>query len=526
MVWHKTLRTLILVVLVVLFFALQLFFVLKKSQTLSFSDESEHLTQGAAVLNSQRRLYVDLSTNHQPLPILAAIPIISLSPPANLFMTIERTRQLMWLFSLIGAVALTLRFKWTGLLATILLETSKFYLLGFYILAESLVLYPLMYLMGILLELSLKKTKTTTSFISDLAWGLATFIVAFSLLPAWPFLVAATICYCYLTRSWRSLVITALSFFILTGLLFSLVSPLGWLQETILNNFHYFLPYETTMTVSSLTALVLYPLLHVVTPGSLVSQLYIVLVVVSAVSLVLLYKNTTNKHSLLALVGVGYALLILINPRVTATNIAFFTAFHALPQLAVLCLLTVGLSWEALERVHRTHYFRTVAVFYFLALALFLFSATHWWRESLKTDKQNDHFIAYGQEASAALVLTTLKNSSDTLLAGPQSFLNLASGIALASRQTAFLPWAHRSAALRQEFLEVLTLTPPSFIAFSDPGSPYYPDLLPHLTQNYVQFYRSFGGSTGLYIRRDRLTSITPEQKARLDYLLYTLSGN
>jgi len=497
----KLISRLLPVFILGIFFSVQFFFLSRKTQSLRFVDESEHLIPALEITNQNKTLYKDLSTIHQPIPILTAYVFWKFIPVANFFMLIERVRQFVFVISFFGAVLLTLRFKVKGLVAAILVEAVKFYFLGFHLLAESLVVYPVMFIGGLLLD---KKRSRP----DDISFGICVFLTAFNLLPTWPFLLAATAFYLILRKSLSAIAGVGISILIPTLLLFMIVNPFSWFRETIINNLVYFIPSTGSSGIYDLVRFSIYPILSVSALNQVVAKYYFFLSLFCLLALLFGSRNIVFNIKRTAVFLFFYLLLISLNLRVTGLNIGFYSAFHVLPQAAFFTMAAVALIFR-----------QNIKILYIFTVVIFALSIG-WWLEAVKTDKLNEHYINYGDEESLGMALAAIKNKDDTLLAGPQSFLNLASDIPLATRQTAYLPWSWQVPELNNELTVTMRISPPTFIFFPEMNNPYYYFLAPILEEKYKRIERTFGSQTDLYILANK-TDINSRQWDEFKRLLY-----
>ncbi|MCJ7740197.1 hypothetical protein MUP32_02660 [Candidatus Microgenomates bacterium] len=503
--------------ILVLFFFIQFSFLAKRTQSFNFADENEHLTPAWEMVRRNKSLYQDLSTNHQPLPILSAYVFFKTVPVANAFMLIERVRQFVFFLSFLGAFFITLRFGLRGLIASILIELIKFYFFGYHLLAESLVIYPLMYMAGVMVEYSFFKIGPRKNSLllklDDGVFGFCLFWIAFNLSPLWPFLIFSLLYYLRVRMTKKEPpAILFISFGIFTALLFLMINPFSWFRETVVNNYRYYLPYQASFTIKEIFYYLVYPCLSIFNSHQPIAKYYLALLSCGLVYIVIFLRQTKSRNTCSWLFL--YFLLILLNLRTTSMNIGFYTAFHVLPQAAFLTMLIVGIADLNIRK--------PLILFSFLALSIMIFNATLWWRESVSYDKFNEHFIQFGNEESIGMALPAVKNEKDTLLAGPQSgFINIFADIPLATRQTAYLAWGYRCPALKQEFETILGKSAPTFIYFPASDNPYYLALFPLLEKNYARIQRTFGGETDLYILNTEIGKRTPEQWKKFADLLY-----
>ncbi|MBI2310142.1 hypothetical protein HYU89_04580 [Candidatus Collierbacteria bacterium] len=284
-----------------------------------------------------KSLYQDLSTNHQPLPIITAFAFWKIIKFTNLFMLIERVRQFMLFLSFIGAFLLTVRFGAKGFIASVFTEIIKFYLFGYHLLAESLVVYPLMFLAGVLGEYAFLNINNKWLRLDGYTFGFCIFWVAFNLLPAWPFLLFSAVLFIYLRYKMlkqASVLDVLSSFFIPTIILFTTVNFFSWFQEAVVNNLKYFLPYEATLTAQSYFSFLIYPFLSLQGLNQVIARYYLLLLIPVIISAAIILFKSQRKIRTGVIFLLFYFLLIFLNLRITTLNIGFYTAFHVLPPVS------------------------------------------------------------------------------------------------------------------------------------------------------------------------------------------------
>lgn len=486
-----------LVFVLALFFCLQYFFASARFQSFKFADESEHLVPAYEMIFQDKKLYKDLSTNHQPGPIYLAATVLKLLPTSNMYMLVERTRQFMFALSFLGAAVLVLRFGLLGLLAAVLIEIGKFYLFGYHLLAESVAVYPIMLIGGLVAEKVLL-IKTLSKKVDILLLGVTVSFVALSLLPTWPFLLL--VIFFYRKDIWQYKSWFLVPFLITTTVLFSKSDFLGWISETIVNNYQYFIPYERQGDVNILS-LLSFPLRAFGYWHEPVARYYALLLVLAGLSFKFL-----RMRSVLTL----WLMFTLLNLRVANPGVSFYGGFHLLPQMAFLTIVGFFLA-EKLKKLVLA-----------LGLTALIVSSIGWWLESGLFTKTNEHFISYGESESIAMALAAIKNPGDELLAGPQEgLINLAATIPSATRQTAYLDWAYRVPRLRQEFTDKINLAPPTFIYFPESTNQFFLALKPLLATKYTRINRTFGDKTDLYISTKNLSLISDGQWQMFRSLMY-----
>lgn len=517
---HK--KLVLLGLLTVWFFVL--FLGLKQhSQSIYFQDETDHVAIGWMMDRFNQKLYTDLTTNHQPVPVLLGLGLVKLIKFNTLFQLIERLRLSMLIFHFLAAIFITLKFKWKGLLSVVLYSSLIYLYFGWYVLAEAIVAPGVAWIILELLSLT-KKTKhpakievsniaNQVSDLDNLFFHVLVTLLAFSLLPLWPF-CALSLIYFWLHLKPAQRSIGAAIVFSLTAIMFAFISPLAWFRETIWHNYKYFLPYDTNLGLSEIPSLILLPLTDIKNLGSSAVRFLFAGTVFIISSLIYQFKlkNKANKkleiHSWLKIIFLAL-ILFSLNNRVTHSSDIFYRGFHLYPYIASFSSLLAYLGWTTFTQA-RHKGFKIGLVGFLLILVL---SNLSWIRE--RKDKLNEYFINYGTFDAYARALKIISPPDATLMSGPNGagYINIMSEIPLAGRQLFHLPWAYRSQFLRSKFQKMLATHPPTFVYFlEDQKNGFYQDLKPLLNTKYVEFKRSDGSQTQLWALTNSLDDVTEEE--------------
>src|SRR3989344_1345303 len=106
---------------------------------------------GGFFIANGKHIYSDFFFNHQPIPAFLSYVIQTITHPINLFDLVLRHRQFLMLFGLLFNALLIIRFRLPAFLFVIIFEISKFYVFGDRFLAEGIIVYPTIYMTGIVL---------------------------------------------------------------------------------------------------------------------------------------------------------------------------------------------------------------------------------------------------------------------------------------------------------------------------------------------------------------------------------------
>lgn len=126
-----------------------------------------------------KHLYSEVFFNHQPLPAYISYAIQAIYQPQSIYELILRHRMLLIYFFAAADVLLVIRFGLVGFLFALLFETTKGFLFGERFLAESMIVYPLVYLLGLVWQI-------TKYRFEPILIGVATWFVVFSREPYIP----------------------------------------------------------------------------------------------------------------------------------------------------------------------------------------------------------------------------------------------------------------------------------------------------------------------------------------------------
>jgi hypothetical protein len=114
-------------------------------------DDCFNITAGYFIL-SGKHIFTDFFFNHQPFAAFISAIIQFIFKPQSLYSLILSHREALYIFAVISDFFLILRFGLAGFIFTIIFEPAKAYLFGDRFLAEGFVVYPVVYLMGNIIQ--------------------------------------------------------------------------------------------------------------------------------------------------------------------------------------------------------------------------------------------------------------------------------------------------------------------------------------------------------------------------------------
>lgn len=510
-------KSLVLPFIVFLLLSAVIFFGLRKqSQAFHFEDETDHVAVGWMMHRFDKKLYIDLSTNHQPFPILASAAITQIIPYTTLFELIERLRISMFLFGMLWGAVIAVRFKWPGIFAYALTFSIGYYFFAWHVLAESFVAPAALFITLLLFEKLTAKTNTLLSkqkqLFDAIFAGIAFAILISSLLPMWPFCALAGFALLFVfTNFERKYFIGTTSIVLLSMLLF--FSPFGWFQETIVNNILYFLPTAPKITSGNAHLILFFPFLSFLKPQDRIAQMFLIPLLVTLLVIVFSafkHRKITKKTIILAIYF--YLLLIVTNQRVFKFPTAFYQGFHLFPFIAVFFALLTSVSWKLIS-LNKSKIM--IGVLGLIFLGCFIFNLD-WIRKDV--DKLNEYYVQYGTQDSYARLISIFKKEGDTFYSGPNGFgyINMRADLPIAGRQLFHLHWAYLSPKLKAEFHQLLAENPPTFVLLYEDESGYHTDFQPVLKEKYTEMVHG-KHRTMLYFLNTKMREITPTQQQYLE---------
>ena len=167
----SNLPVIILLFLLIPFYAILYKLYIPRITAFGCFDDCFNYVAGYFIANG-KHIYSDFFFNHQPIPAIISYFVQTATHPINIFELILRHRQFLLLFGFLFNALLIVRFRYIAIPFILTFELSKFYVFGDRFLAEGLIVYPLVYLFGIvLLKLSKQKLFTIDYLLSAiLSW--------------------------------------------------------------------------------------------------------------------------------------------------------------------------------------------------------------------------------------------------------------------------------------------------------------------------------------------------------------------
>ena len=474
---------------------------LQKTFAFHFVDEEDNFILGRFVQQGDK-IYKDLFSHHQPLAYLISALIQQLTNPSSVFLLIKRHREFIVAWSTLWSILLIWRFGLSMAPLVLVLELTKIFLLGNLFLAESLSLYPLVYITSLWFKKLLKKE----AFFLGLNIG----IVAMLLSPLWPLLVIFTCgwffkvprkAFLWLTGGILSIVLLTLPFISLpeyflyswyTNYRYYIPITVKENQVTLLLE-SFFAPIQTLINFSINTPTIW--IFKVLSVGWLVGILYLL------------------KERRWALAFWLFLFPGLANLRFVAPGQEEYSGFHLLPWFGVIIASLWSLEKDLLTS-------RSKKIFG-LSFCVLLIGVTFWKTLPIHlkpSDQATDFYVHYSTPIDIGSAIQAMKADGDTLMVVPDEWLVYwQSGVKNASVMVNFYAWMNQVPYLRNSAHELFAKTPPTFLYLNRPGTGF------EQYQNLYQEAIKDGANTRLFILKAKVNHLTAQQKKRLEFLRFVI---
>jgi len=469
-------------------------------------DDCFNYLGGYFILNG-KQLYSQIFFNHQPLMAYISYLIQLFTQPTNIFELLLRHRQFVLLFSFTANLLLLLRFGFFGIGFVFLYELLKFYLFGERFLGEGLIVYPLAYLVGIVIYKYQNKKIYKVDYVVS---AICSWFIIFTRIP---FLLStlASFGLIVLGKPFSKVKQISLITFLLLSLATILIHPV---QEYIFNIYTIntgFFEFGRDMIKSFI-----YPL-YIFLSGEW-NIFRHTLIVLSGVFVVLLIITVKQKQykSVIALL----AILGLANLRLVEPGDVFYGAFHMAPWLGVF-LFSIFLMLQ--DQFQHKNY-KITALFAIVLISLIgyiLISPRSYIHEQLN---QHEMLVNnFGNEMQVGEVVKVLSDPDDTLfLDGFDDLIYWQAQRLSAYKYSWYTSAMPNFAKYSNTRMKMFKDNPPDFYYGSCPDERIaLGSLSKDILKEYQQLISTDDKPTCLYINKQKLPEITDKQWGQAKELLY-----
>ncbi len=465
-------------------------------------DDCNNFMGGYFLLHG-KRLFSEIFFNHNPLMAYLSFLVQLVTHPQNLYELILRHRQALLLFSFLCNLILLIRFGPPALAFALFYELTKFYLFGDRFLAEAFIVYPLVYLVGLVL-FKLKNKQIT--LLDYLASGVLVWFIVFM---REPYVPAALLVFMYLLWNKKNVQksIISLGIFIVLSLTTILLHDL--------KEFYFNVVTVNLVLVSSGPYLKIfsYPI-QIFFGGEWGYFRYLLvsfntLFVIS--SLYLLSKKQWK------VVFFTWVILGLANVRYVEPGKAFYSAFHLLCWYGIFLFI----SFTFVSYIHQySKKVSSILMLGYLGILLFhIFSPLSFLQS--KPDPHLELITNYGGPIQVGIVINSLSTPANTLfLDGFDDIIYWQAQRVSPYKYSWYTSLMPNYQKYTDERITMFRKSPPDFYYGSCPKEIYSIKLLPDFIKNdYVRLY-SDNKPTCLWIKKTKLSSISAQQwtKAKENY--------
>ncbi len=482
------------------------FFYHNKMYSLHFVDEEDNFVLGYYLFFGEK-IYSDLFSHHQPLGYIISAVIQLVTQPDTILELIKRHREFVIGWSLLWGGLLLWRFRQKVFIPLIIFEISKVYLLGNLFLSESLAVYPVLYLILLLLEEKKEKVNNYELLLIGLLIGFAAFILA----PLWPFLFVYLLFFIWL----KKIRIKEFGFIILGGipsLLICLpfVDIYYYFYNVFYINYVYYIPlgHDEKQPMAFIKGL-LSPVTTLILPiQNITDSIGFIMKIISLfffASVVYLLK--LRKFRVLAIIII---LLGLANIRYVVPGQDYYRGFHILIWYGIFIFVSFIFLTNAISKIKTTLSKRLLYIPFFIGISLIIYSSHSLF---ILDDKAEQYHINYSRQQTFGTVINIMKNDEDTLFVIPDEWLLYWEGkVKHANKMVNFYPWMSKTPDLNNIVVDDFNNNPPTF---------FYCDCEPKVVMSYSGKYIPIikdENRTSLWVLKAKLETLDNLQLDKLKF--------
>lgn len=455
-----------------------------------FVDEQDNMVVGR-LINEGHKLYSYVFTHHQPGMYLMSSSLQTLLDTNNILMLIKTHRLFVFLWAC--GWWLLISYKWGKKMlgAMIIIESIKIVYLGEMFLAESVVAYPLLWLV---LAVSQKKIRDLEVILNSMLLG----GLSLTLAPTWPMLIVISLRMLMLIKKNKVRIISILVTLATWVLVTPWVDWKGYWEGAIKINKEFYVSAASmdSNVLMTVFRMIISPILYLVSNNLSPESIMIRLIILSG--LVLVVKKIRHQKTWWLVL-----IITLANVRSFEMEKLFYDGFHLWPWI----VMVVGVTINYLNKK-----IIMVAVVTWTCLNV----TNGYWRQ---IPKESDQFeIFYSRVFNVSQAIKEVKDDNDKLLVMPDRVLAYwQSGVAPEGRFIFFYKWMTNVDKLREEQINNFEKEPEYLIIGSDENL-----VIDKYLANYNRLtYR--GEKSELYISKEKWKELDETQLNRLGYYGFRL---
>lgn len=466
---------------------------------------------GGYFLLQGKEIFSEFFFNHQPFAAYISFAIQWVTHPQNIFELILRHRQFVMLFSLFVNALLIWRFRFPAFFFVLLYEPAKFYLFGERFLAEGMIVYPLVYLTGIVL---LKLTKRNLLTIDYLLVPAFVWFVIFMREPYVPLAFTLFAVILFEKKLRRIQILSFLLFVLLSTITLLTINLREYFFNVVTVNYTVELPSDIKYVQAFF-----YPIyIFFYGKSNILRELLILIDLVFLSNLAAMIRNKAYRTVIVILV-----ILALANIRVILPGLLFYEAFHMIVWFALFIFITSYLVFSNIKQ--KTLFYASILTVS-LALISFVSSRSYFAYESF--DQHKELLTNYGEVMQIGEVVRALSKPGDTLFLDASDDMIYWQAKLLSAYKyswyTSVMPYFKKYTDARTEMFQ--TNLPTFYKEFgscpkkSNIGQSYrLPDFV---ADQYIRLYNLENPSC-LFVKKDKVDQISEVQWRKAAESLYHL---
>lgn len=485
-----------------------------------FFDEYANIIAGY-FMTQGRMLYAENFFNHQMIPAYISYSIQKLTTPDTLYQLIGYHRIFVLLWSALWGIFLIRKTGFIGVWFVIGYEAVKYYLFGNLFLAESLIIYPLVYLF----YLAWKSIRGDT--INTLDYYIASFSAWFVIFSREPYIPLAFFLYAvtvfYPLKKFGGHVRKSFFLFLGACVLILLTVPLEeYIYQVVIVNFLTVFSDQLSRNAASglgLPAILFYPFYTFVIGENTFMKKVLMLISAFLISVIILaYKDIKHKRLFLFV----FITLACANIRVLKPGIEFYSAFY---QIQWLGLAIISIALFIVEICKRRLKYGIILIVFatigFVGIILTNPSYFVWEKQDNKAlfTYNYDMFYITGQ------AIRILTGGNGTMFVDLSDSLTYwTGGLPSSYKYGVYYPVADALPRYRDERLKMFYTDPPDvYFTNCQEGIRYYYALPREVTERYAPVLFE-GNPTCLFVSKAISQSLSDEKLSELESLHFSIA--
>lgn len=513
-------------IILAVFLVTPYFYLLYKIYNQQFSafgcfDECFNYTAGYFMLKG-RHLYENIFFNHQPLMAYISYYIQKFFHPESIYHLVLYHRMFVLLFSFIFDIILVFRFRLVGIGFLLFYEITKFYFMGSLFLGESLVVQPLVYMLGVVI---LKFNKNKIYPIDIIISGVFTWFVVFT---REPYIFSALFLYGLILWNRQILNVKFVSFFIFIILCLFIILSLNmnnYIYQVVVRNFYGI--FKAEMQSNSIFGLGIFRIFFYPVFIFIDGRATFLRNILYGLSLVFLLSILFSFMKTRKFVTVFLVLLTLgiSNMRMTPPGYMYYEAFHMLPWYG----LFVASVFFFLHELYRNKKLQFLGYFLTLLLAITYIYAIVFPQSIFQQniDREKQFFSNFNQYYIFGEAVRLLSSKNNTVFVdGGNDLVYWQTKLDSSYRFSIYSGPGTDKDIFGRARIDMFQNNPPDFYYYYlCSGKKYgFPELIKFQKNNYVAI--NYLDKPCLYVKRSIFTSISQSSWEKLNVLRFYPSSD